>query len=177
MLITMLADMSAFFSLIFSYFFFWTVHAEFPPDAMDGPGLLWPGVAAALLLAAWGVMLLARRLNTSGSAAGLRAMLAVNVTLSALGAAALIYAPYVTGLDPEAHSYPAIVWVLVLWTATHVALGVLMTLYCLARSFAGLLTREYDIDIHNVLLYWHFAAIAVAVTVATVALFPLAAGG
>jgi cytochrome c oxidase subunit I+III len=177
MLITMLADMSAFFSLIFGYFFFWTIHEDFPPAGMDGPGVLWPGIAAILLIAAWAVMLLAKRLNARGSAIGLRAMLAVNALLSALGAAALLYAPYVTGLDPTQHSYPAIVWVLVLWAATHAALGILMTLYCLARSFAGLLTREYDIDIHNVVLYWHFAAITSAVTVATIALFPLASGG
>jgi cytochrome c oxidase subunit I+III len=177
MLITMLADMSAFFSLIFAYFFFWTVHAEFPPVGMDGPGLFWPGAAAALLLAAWAVMLFARRLNASGSVAGLRVMLGINVVLSAFGATVLIYAPYITGLEPAAHSYPATVWVLVLWTAAHVALGVLMTLYCLARSFAGLLTSKYDIDLHNVALYWHFTAITVAVTVATISLFPLAAGG
>jgi cytochrome c oxidase subunit I+III len=40
-----------------------------------------------------------------------------------------------------------------------------------------LLTREYGIDIHNVVLYWHFAAITAAATVATIALFPLASGG
>src|SRR5690606_21329519 len=31
MLITMLSDMAAFFSLVFGYFFFWTVHENFPP--------------------------------------------------------------------------------------------------------------------------------------------------
>ena len=177
MLITMLGDMSAFFSLIFGYFFFWTIHEDFPPAGMDGPGVFLPGIAATLLVAAWAVMLLAKRLNAREAAAGLRALLSANVLLSAFGAAALLYAPYVTELDPKQHAYPAIVWVLVLWAAAHVALGILMTLYCLARSFAGLLTREYDIDIHNVVLYWHFAAITVAVTVATIALFPLAAGG
>jgi cytochrome c oxidase subunit I+III len=177
MLITMLGDMSAFFSLIFGYFFFWTIHKDFPPVGMDGPGLVWPGIAAAASLAAWGVMLAARRLNAAGSALGLRMMLIINVLLAGAGAAALVYAPYVTKLDPVLHSYPAIVWVLVLWTALHLLLGILMTLYCLAGSIAGRLTREYDIDIHNVVLYWHFAAITVAVTVATISLFPLVKGG
>jgi len=177
MLITMLADMSAFFSLVFGYFFFWTVHEDFPPAGMDGPGVLWPAVAAAAILAAWGLMLAARRVNARGSAAGLRAVVVVSVALAALGTAALLYAPFVTGLDPTQHSYPAIVWVLVLWTALHVALGILMQLYCMARSFAGRLTRQYDIDIHNVVLYWHFVAITAAVTVAVIAFFPLAARG
>jgi len=177
MLITMLGDMSAFFSLIFGYFFFWTIHKDFPPAGMDGPGVLWPGIAAAASLAAWGVMLIARRLNAAGSAGGLRAALVLNVVLACGGGAALVYAPYVTGLDPTLHSYPAIVWVLTLWTALHLLLGILMTLYCLAGSIAGRLTRKYDIDIHNVVLYWHFAAITVAVTVATISLFPLVRGG
>jgi cytochrome c oxidase subunit I len=177
MLITMLGDMAAFFSLIFGYFFFWTIHKDFPPAGMDGPGVLWPGIAAAASLAAWGVMLAARGLNAAGSAGGLRVSLFLNVVLAAAGTAALLYAPYVTGLDPVQHSYPAIVWVLALWAALHLLLGILMTLYCLAGSIAGRLTREYDIDIHNVVLYWHFAAITVAVTVATISLFPLARGG
>jgi cytochrome c oxidase subunit I len=173
MLITMLGDMSAFFSLIFGYFFFWTIHKDFPPAGMDGPGLLWPGIAVAASFAAWAVMLAARRANAEGSAFALRATLVLNVLLASVGAAALVYAPYVTKLDPVLHSYPAIVWVLVLWTALHLLLGILMTLYCLAGSIAGRLTREHDIDIHNVVLYWHFAAITAAVTVATISLFPL----
>ena len=32
MFITMLGDMTAFLSLVFGYFFYWTVHADFPPD-------------------------------------------------------------------------------------------------------------------------------------------------
>jgi cytochrome c oxidase subunit I+III len=67
--------------------------------------------------------------------------------------------------------------VLVLWTALHVTLGILMALYCIARSIARRLTREYDIDIQNVVLYWHFVAITVVVAIAVIALFPLAAGG
>jgi len=177
MLITMLGDMSAFFSLVFGYFFFWTVHENFPPAGMDGPGVFWPSVAGIAALAAWGLMLAARRLNATGSAIGLRATIVLSIVLAAVGAAALLYAPWVTELDPTLHSYPAIVWVLVLWTALHVALGILMQLYCLARSFAGLLTSRYDIDIHNVVLYWHFVAITVAVTVAAIGFFPLAVRG
>src|SRR5690606_32885535 len=123
MLITMLGDMAAFFSLIFGYFLFWTIHQDFPPAGINGPGVLWPGIAAGASLAAWGMMFAARWLNAAGSAGGLRAALVVNVALAAIGAAALLYGPYVTGLDPVQHSYPAIVWVLVLWTALHLLLG------------------------------------------------------
>src|SRR5690606_18850695 len=139
-------------SLVFGYFFFWTVHEEFPPAGMEGPGLVWPSLAAAAVLAAWGTMFAARLFNAAGSPGGLRAALSAGAALALLGASALLYAPYVSELDPTQHSYPAIVWVLVLWTAVHIALGILMQLYCVARSFAGKLTQRYDIDIHNVVL-------------------------
>jgi cytochrome c oxidase subunit I+III len=79
----------------------------------------------------------------------------------------------VTGLDPTAHAYPAIVWVLVIWTATHVGAGLIMQLYCVARSLAGHLDARHDIDIVNVALYWHFVAGTAVVTVAVIAGFPL----
>ncbi|MFC7607750.1 hypothetical protein [Teichococcus aestuarii] len=88
---------------------------------------------------------------------------------------AMLMGPWANGLEPTTHAYPAAVWVLLGWAALHLAVGVIMTLYALARSLAGKLTREHDIDIHNVVLYWHFAAITAVVTLATVALFPLLA--
>ena len=81
---------------------------------------------------------------------------------------------WATRLDPTRHAYDAIVWVLVLWASLHNVVGALMQLYCLARSFAGRLTRTHDIDLRNVVLYWHFAALTALVTGAVIALFPLA---
>jgi len=37
MFITMLADITAFVSLIFGYFFYWTIHRDFPPHPYPGP--------------------------------------------------------------------------------------------------------------------------------------------
>ena len=93
--------------------------------------------------------------------------------LAAAGTAALVAGPWLTGLDPKSHVYPAIVWILVLWTALHVVIGLLMQVYCAARRWAGRMTAEYDIDIANVTLYWHFTALTAFVTVAVIAGFPL----
>ncbi|MBE9607046.1 cytochrome c oxidase subunit I [Acetobacteraceae bacterium H6797] len=177
MFITMFGDMTAFASLVFGYFYFWTVHDVFPPRGPDGspmgPGLLWPALAAALLLGAWGAMLWARARNAAGSAWGLRFGLLVAMLLGAGSGAAMLWAPWQAGLDPMSHAYPATVWVLLLWAALHLLLGLLMQAYCLARSLAGLLTQRFDIDIHNVVLFWHFAALTGAVTLAVTTLFPL----
>ncbi|MDQ1081884.1 cytochrome c oxidase subunit I [Pseudoroseomonas cervicalis] len=179
MFITMTGDMTAFASLVFGYFFFWTVHPVFPPtDAAGqplGPGLLWPGLAFLALAGSWLCMLWARRRNAAGSAAGLRLGLVLALLLGLASGAAMLYAPWQAGLQPTTHAYPATVWVLLGWAALHLALGALMQAYGLARSLAGRLTAERDIDLHNIVLYTHFAALTGLVTLAVTALFPLVA--
>ncbi len=173
MFITMIGDMTAFASLIFAYFFYWTIQEGFPPDPSPGPGVVWPSIALALLIGAWLGMLAARHLNGVGRRGAYYVALSVSVIAALAGGAALLAAPWLTGLDPASHVYPAMVWALVIWALLHVAVGVLMQLYCIARALAGRLTAEHDIDICNVTLYWHFAMVTVAVTVATIAGFPL----
>jgi cytochrome c oxidase subunit I+III len=175
MFITMLADITAFVSLIFGYFFFWTIHEDFPPDAAPDPGQFWPVTAAVLLLSAWVLTVLARRWNAQNRAQAFYIGTTAAIGLAIAGGAALVAGPSLNGLDPTAHAYPAIVWMLVGWTALHVGLGVIMLGYCVARRAAGRMTARYDIDITNVTLYWHFAALTVALTVAVIAGFPLVA--
>src|SRR5690606_14746461 len=154
MFITMVGDGTAFASLVFGYFFYWTIHEDFTAG-IAGPGMLWPVTALILFVVAWGLMLLARALTERGprgAQLALLASLAVTIAASLAGLAG----PYVYDMDPTAHVYPAIVWVVSLWTIAHAAVGVIMQLYCLARSLTGRMTGEYDQDIRNVTLYWHF---------------------
>lgn len=175
MFITMLAMLTAFISLVFGYFFFWTVRSDFPPDPAPGPGLFWPLVAVLLLLGAWAQTVLARRWNGNDHAAAFYTGLLLASILAIGGGAALLAGPWVTELDPSSHVYPATVWILVIWTTLQVLIGVIMQLYCIARRVAGRMTARYDIDIHNVALYWHFTAFTAVVTVAVIAGFPLVA--
>jgi cytochrome c oxidase subunit I+III len=172
MFITMLAVLTAFVCLVFAYFFFWTLHEDFPPDPSRGPGVFWPVAGAALLLAAWTLTLLARRWNAMDAAAWFYPGLVAAIACAAAGGAALIAGPWLTGLDPTRHVYDATVWLLALWAAAHALLGIIMQLYCLARRAAGHLTARHDIDISNVGLYWHFCILTVLVTVAVIAGFP-----
>ncbi|MGH8084236.1 MAG: cytochrome c oxidase subunit I [Lysobacter sp.] len=175
MFITMVGDMTAFASLVFGYFFFWTVHDDFPPAAATGPGRLWPSLALALALAAWAATILARGLNRRDARVGFYLAAGSAVMLALAAGIALLAGPWLTGMDPTRHAYTATVWLLAGWTAVHIAAGVVMHLYCIARRAAGRMSAEHDIDIHNVTLYWHFVAITVLVTVATIAGFPLVA--
>jgi cytochrome c oxidase subunit I+III len=175
MFITMLADQTAFVCLVFGYFFFWTLHEDFPPDPSVGPGLLWPSAAGALVLAAWALIVWARGLNRRDAAGWFYLASGAAFALAAAGGAAVLAGPWVTGLDPEQHVYPATVWVLAAWSAAHVALGLLMLLYCIARRMAGRMTARHDVDMSTVTLYWHFCMLTVVLTVAVLAGFPLVA--
>jgi len=175
MFITMLGDMTAFAAIVFGYFFYWTVHDDFPPAGAEGPGTMWPLAAAGLLLAAWLLTFLAARWNRVDRSGAFYGALAAAAVLAGTGIFALAAGPTLAGMDPSAHVYPAIVWLLVIWTGLHAAAGILMILYTMARRAAGRMTPRFDIDIRNVALYWHFVAVTTAVTVAVLAGFPLVA--
>ena len=173
--ITMMAMLSAFMSLVFGYFFFWTVRDDFPPSPDAGPGIFWPSVSGALLLGAWAFTIVARYCNGRDSAFGFYGALIIGISMAVFGAVALLAGPWQTGLDPMSHVYPATVWIVAIWTVLQTLIGVIMQIYCIARRIAGRMTARYDIDIGNVTLYWHFTALTAAVTVAVIAGFPLVA--
>jgi cytochrome c oxidase subunit I+III len=173
MFITMMGILTAFISLIFGYFFYWTARPDFPPDPNGGPGLQWPIVALALTAAAWLLTMVARRWNRLDAGSWFYLATITAAVLAAASGAALIAGPWISGLDPERHVYGAIVWILVIWCAAHVGVGIVMHLYCVARRLARRMTAAHDQDIVNVTLYWHFVAFKVAITVAVVAGFPL----
>ncbi|WP_416385216.1 cbb3-type cytochrome c oxidase subunit I [Sphingomonas sp. LY54] len=175
MFITMVGDATAFGSLIFGYFFYWTIHSDFPPapaPGLDGPGLFWPMVALALILAGWALTIAARESNARGRVGIARLALLLAAAATGAGALASLAGPWTTGLDPRLHVYPAIVWILVLWIAAHAAVGVIMQLYALGRSLAGRMTPTYDGDVRNIAVFHHFLALSALITFLTIAFFP-----
>jgi cytochrome c oxidase subunit I+III len=173
MFIMMLADITAFVSLLFGYFFYWSLRSEFPPSGVPGPGSFWPGIALLFLIGAWGLTIAARRWNRSDRT-GLFYAGALGGALLALGgSAAIIAGPWLSGMDPQEHVYSATIWLIAIWTAVHVVIGIIMQLYCAARRRARRMTARHDIDICNTALYWHFLGITAVAAVAVMAVTPL----
>ncbi len=169
--ITMLGDSTAFASLVFGYFFYWTARPDFPPAGALHPDLTLIGLATTGLVAAWALTLTARVVNRAGRVVAARLALVAGVAATLAGAAALLGA--IWPLDPVTHVYPATVWALVVWTLVHAGAGVVMQLYVLAGSLAGKCTPNHDADLHNVALFWHFMGLTAVVTAAVIGLFPL----
>ncbi len=172
MWITMLADATAFASLIFGFFYFWTASSDFPPQGAAHVSSVWVWAGAAALTASWALTRYARRVNRAAQVGTARLSLAAAAALTVLGAAAMLWSAHVNGLDPTSHVYPATVWAILVWTAVHVSAGCIMQLYCLAGSLFGKLTPDYDADLWNVSLYWNFMAVTVLVSAAVVDLLP-----
>ncbi|MFT4055157.1 MAG: cytochrome ubiquinol oxidase subunit I, partial [Novosphingobium sp.] len=173
MFITMMADATAFSGLVFGYYFFWTRHEDFPPMAMaDGPGVVWPMVALAVGLASWLATVGAREVHARGNVSLARVLMLLGIGASVAGVFAGLAGPWLSGMDPQAHSYPAIVWTLAIWTTAHCGVAAIMLAYVLARSLGGKMTPRHDADIRNVTVYMHFLALTVAVTYLTIGLFP-----
>jgi cytochrome c oxidase subunit I len=172
MFITMTGDATAYLSLVFGYFFFWTVHAEFPPPGIDGPGWHWPLAAGLLAIAAWGATLAARFANNRGDGSRTRLLLVLGMLAGVATIGAMLAGPWTTGLDPTQHAYPATVWAIVVWIALHLAVGLLMQGYCIARSWFGRLTPVQDADLWNVTLYWHFILASTLIAAIVIGGFP-----
>ena len=171
MFITMAGDGTAYASLMFGYFFYWTIHDDFTAGHA-GPGSLWPLAAVGLFTLAWLAMLAARKANEGERDARTRLWLALSALLTFAAGCAGLAGPYLTGMDPTTHVYPAIVWVVTLWTVVHGGVGLIMQAYCLARSLAGRMSARHDMDLRNVVLYWHFFVITAITSFGVLGLFP-----
>ncbi len=172
MFITMLGDMTAFLSLVFGYFFYWTLHQSFPPEGTTGPGLLWPMVSGLALAGGWLCTYLCQTFNRRDWQSAFYGVMCLSIVLALVGTASSLAGPWYTQLDPTRHAYDAIVWVLAGWTALHGALATLMNVYCLLRRAWGRMTSRFDADITNVLLYWHFMLLTSCISVGVLAGFP-----
>jgi cytochrome c oxidase subunit 1/cytochrome c oxidase subunit I+III len=172
MWITMLGDSTAFASLVFGVFFYWTARPDFPPEGAVHADPSLSFLALGLVAGAWALTLGARMLNRRGRGALAMLCLTAGPILALAGGAALVGAVWLPGLAPTTHVYPAMMWALVLWTVAHLGAGVVMQLFCLF----GLLTDDFnarrDAPLWNVALFWHFMGLTVLVTVAAVALLP-----
>ncbi|PHP28053.1 cytochrome c oxidase subunit I [Limimaricola cinnabarinus] len=168
--ITMLGDATAFASLVFGVFFYWTSNTAFPPPGAEHASGLFVALATAAFALSWALTRGARSLNRAGRVGLARAALAAAPLLTLSGMGGFILS--VLDLDPTSHVYPAMMWALMVWVVAHGIAGTIMQLYCLAGSLFGKLTPRYDADLWNVTLFWHFLGLTALVTGAMIGLVP-----
>ncbi|MFA7506081.1 MAG: cytochrome c oxidase subunit I [Burkholderiaceae bacterium] len=160
MLITMIADQSAFLALVFSEFFYWTVATPAAPAPASGP--LLAGLLAGAL--AWVLVIASRHLTGRDRPSPARIALLAGALLAVGCAVLLVVSLRTAGLDPSSSASAAMAATFVLWCSAHLAIGIVMLLFCLVASLRGRLDAKHDGDIRIVLLYWHFLAFTLLVS-------------
>ena len=174
--ILMCVSGSIYGSLIFSYFFLWTVSdVGWPPPAMRLADLFWPAIAAGGLIASSLVVWLASALlsrRTGRCAWPVYPLLPIAATLLVGGLSAEGWGQYEAGVRPDQHAYGAVVFTFLGLAAVNVFALVYMALLCLARGIAGRLDAVRRLTFDNMSMLWHYTVAQSLVGLAIVHLGP-----
>jgi heme/copper-type cytochrome/quinol oxidase subunit 3 len=155
-------------TLIGSYFYLRFNTAQWPPPGSPEPKVLLPLVLAAVLVATSALLQLALTAARSGgrAAAWWTLLAAFAVQCAYLGVQVHLFAGDVTKLHPEQNAYASIYETLVGAAHAHVAVGLLLDLFLLARLATGL-TAYRLVGLNVVAFYWHFVNALTVVVVLT----------
>jgi cytochrome c oxidase subunit I+III len=157
--VVLLVDGSIFASLIFSFFYLWTVApAGWPPAPLALP-LVTPSILGAAASIAGGISIsVAHRLLTAGAS-----RIAFNAAhgsgLLCIWAAVLclFLALRDAGLDPREHSFAAVTHAMLAWQGTHAVLLTVMSAFTAARSMTRQLDSRRRITFDTLRLMWCYS--------------------
>ena len=166
-----LASEAALFGVLIASYFYLRFDAErWPPAGVAEPRVLVPLLLLALLLATGVPMVLAAASARSGLRGATVRWLAVALVLQAayLVLALLLFRNDLQDLSPQDSAYASAYFTLLGLHHAHVALGVLLVAFVLARTSRGLTAYRVR-GVQAVALYWLVvAALGVAVTITVV---------
>ena len=159
MIVLILVDATVFASLLFGYFYLWTVSRDtWPPAGMSLPAWGWPIVAAALWLASSAGIAAARRMLARKGRQHWPFTFALlfAILMMCCALAVDVYSHWQTGLDPRHHAYGAVIYAALAYQGLHVFILFVMAVYTLARLWRGLLDRARRVTFDNTRLLWHY---------------------
>jgi heme/copper-type cytochrome/quinol oxidase subunit 3 len=151
--------------LIASYFYLRFYNAHWPPVGVDKPKVALPLVLTAILIATVVPLFFAVRAARRGAVrtAWLLVLLALVVQAGYLGVQIHEFTSDLDKMSPKDSSYASIYFTLLGAHHFHVAVGILMELWLVARLLTGM-TNYRLVALRAIALYWYFvAAIGVAV--------------
>ncbi|TFZ01384.1 cbb3-type cytochrome c oxidase subunit I [Ramlibacter rhizophilus] len=176
MMVLVIVSGSIFASLVFSYFYLWTVS----PQLWPREGARWAdpllAVASALMQVASAVLIgwAGRRLLRAQARPHWPWHLAILLAIALLWGALVvdIQAQRGTGLGPTQDAYGAVVYTIISVQGFYAVLMTFMGGYCMARAAAGLLTSTRRVSFENTRLYWYYTVVQGVIGVAVVHGFP-----
>jgi heme/copper-type cytochrome/quinol oxidase subunit 3 len=165
------ATESALFGVLLGTYYYLEFRSPaWPPPGIAAPAAVLPLALAGALALATAPMLLAARAASRGArrAAWLLVAVALAVQSGYLAWQVVLYADDLGRFSPDGSAYGSIYFMLLGAAHAHVALGLLLDLWLLARLATGL-TRYRAVAVRAVSIYWVFvAAVTVLVTLTQV---------
>jgi cytochrome c oxidase subunit I+III len=166
MVVLMLVDGSIFASMVFAFFYFWTLAPQgFPPPGLALPDATSLWFAALAWLASAAAMGAANRTLAHNARGVFHAVLGLAIVLSWLALAANLQALWAVGLRPQLHAFAAITYTLVAWQGLHAVLLTAMGGYTLARSAARLVDAVRRNTFDNTRIFWYYCAAQALATI------------
>ena len=156
-------------TLIATYFYLRLRSAEWPPPEVPAPAVALPLALCAVLVASTAPVAFAARAAGRGAArpAWLLIALALLVQGGYLAWQVVLFTNDLARFDPGASAYGSIYFTLLGTHHAHVAVGLLLDAWLLARIAAGGLTPYRARAVRVTALYWAFVAAVGVLVVAT----------
>ncbi len=174
--VTLLADGALYLSLLFGWFYLWTVSAQWrvPDSQLNG----WPMLASALLLSGGSFWLhrLIKRLR-AGIHRGLLEQLALLALLALVQSTMLLWLLLSAGLAPTETAHDAVIFVLLAYSLFHCALAAVATGLQAWRVSYGYVGEAAPYEPVVVEQLWYYNLGVLWVSYAAIVLFPATWGG
>ncbi|HEY0845724.1 MAG TPA: cytochrome c oxidase subunit I [Noviherbaspirillum sp.] len=175
-LITLLADATLFLSLVFAYFFLWTVSPAWPPAEDHDADLLLPAAGLTALIVSSVLVWWGESAVRQGRMHRFRLAWTFAIALALLFVLTQTLAIVGSAISARAHAYGALLHAITGFQFIHVAIAVLMAGFTLLRSRASRAGGQRPIAAQVTALFWHYTVLQWLVGFSTIHLFPFLAG-
>jgi cytochrome c oxidase subunit I+III len=160
MVVLILVDATIFVSLLFAFFYFWTISAVWPVPPFEIPSLMRSvGAASLWMLTSACVAFGTRRLNKGTGGSALCATIVAAIVLMMGAFVATLEVVSTANAGPSEHAYGAVIYSLLAWQGLNAVLMLLMGGYTVARILAGLLDARRRNTFDNTRLMWHYTVV------------------
>ncbi|HVL76660.1 MAG TPA: cytochrome c oxidase subunit I [Noviherbaspirillum sp.] len=174
-LIALLADGTLFASLIFAYFFLWTLSPQWPPTGYRDMSLLLPTAAMGMLLVASVLIEWGERSNRAGHTKRLQLGYLIAAALGVAYIVLQVMAIGSTGFGAREHAYGALVYTITGFQFVHVGAAVLMSVFIALRVWRGYISPLRPSEPAVVKLFWHYTVLQWLLGYGVIHVFPFLA--
>lgn len=174
MVFTLVFDGMFLASLLFGYFFLWTIAPNWPPPEFVRPDPLVAVLTLAGLVGTGTSAYFAMSANRRGDVRSRRFWLVGAIVSGMIATAGFVAVAMLLAPPADGHAYAAIILMLAGYGAFHSALTAVGALFVIARCRKGFVSPMRSLDVRNLSAFCTYAGASGAAIVAAIFLMPMA---